>query len=100
MGTEEALAGLDGDALIADKAFDADSRLADRESRGITAALPAQCNRTAIREHDRDMDAWRHPIENVFAQRTACRGMAMRLDKTVTSFAAFVDLVAGVIAAR
>ncbi len=78
-GAEEALADLDCDARIADT---------------------AQRNRTAIRDHDRDMDAWRHPIETVFAKPKAFRGMAMRFDKTLTSFAAFIDLVAGVIAAR
>ena len=99
-GTDAVLAGLDGDALIADTAFDADSLLADREARGITAALPAKRNRTAIREHDRDRDAWRHPIETVIAKLKAFRGMAMRFDRTVTRFAAFIALVAGVIAAR
>ncbi len=99
-GTEAVLQDLDGDALIADTAFDADSLLADLESRGITAALPARRNRSVIREHDRDMYAWRHQIENFFAKIKEFRGIAMRFDKTLTSFAAFIYLVAGVIAAR
>ncbi len=99
-GTEEALAGLDCDVLIADKAFDADSLLADLESRGIKAVIPTKRNRTAIRAHDQDMSAWRHQIKNFFAKIKAFRGIAMRFDKTLTSFAALIYLVAGVIAAR
>ncbi len=56
-GAEEILAGLDCDALIADKAFDADSLLADLESRRIKAVIPAKRNRMAIREYDRHMYA-------------------------------------------
>ncbi len=88
-GTEAVLAGLDGEA-----------RLADPESRGITVARPARRNRSVIRDHDRDRDAWRHPIETVLATIKAFRGMAMRFDRMVVSFAAVIDLAAGVIAAR
>ncbi len=99
-GTEEVLAGLDCDALIADKAFDADSLLADLESRRIKAVTPAKRNPTAIREHDRDMYAWQHQVENFFSKIKEFRGVSMRFDKTVVSFSALIYLAAGVIAAR
>ena len=87
-------------ARIEGRALDADALLADPGARGIRAVIPARKNRTVIREHDRDLDGWRHPIENFFAERKAFRGIATRAGKTVVNFSAFIDRVAGVIAGR
>ena len=51
------------------------------------------------REHDREMYKWRHLVENFFSRIKEFRAIATRFDKTDASFAARIQLVAGVIAA-
>lgn len=48
-GTPNLLEGLPLEALIADRAFDADSLPTDLESRGIRAVIPVRRNRTTAR---------------------------------------------------
>ncbi|MCY4007376.1 MAG: hypothetical protein OXE84_11245, partial [Rhodobacteraceae bacterium] len=49
---------------------------------------------------DRDADQERHRIETVFATIKEAQSLATRSDKTRTSFAAGIHLMAGVVAAR
>ena len=67
--------------------------------RGAEAVIPSKRNRTAPREHDREMYKWRHQIENFFARIKEFRAVVTRYDKTDESFAAAIHLVAGVVAA-
>ena len=91
---------LDFDALLADRAFDADWLLTDLDERGAAAVIPPKSNRVAPRIFDRAMYAWRHLVENYFAKIKEFRGIATRYEKTDCSYAANWNLVATVIAAR
>ncbi len=99
VGTPELLEDLPFEALIGDKAFDADWLLGELRKRGAEAVIPARRNRLDPREHDREMYKWRHQIENLFAKIKEFRAVATRYDKTGESFAAAIHLVAGVVAA-
>jgi transposase len=56
--------------------------------------------RKPVIPHDADMYKWRHLIENYFQRLKEFRRIATRYDKTDTSFAAALHLVATVIALR
>ena len=86
--------------LIGDKAFDSDALLDTLTERGVEAVIPPKTNRTHQRTFDRDTYRERHRIENFFAKIKEFRAIATRYDKTASSFAAGIHLVAGVIAAR
>jgi len=86
--------------LIGDKAFNSDGLLEDLAERGVNAVIPPRTNRTVLRPFDRDVYRERHRIENFFAKIKEFRAIATRYDKTASSFAAGIHLVAGIIAAR
>jgi transposase len=88
------------DALLGDKAFDADWLRAELDERRALAVIPPRRNRKRQIDYDRDMYRWRHLIENYFAKIKEFRGIATRYDKTDISFRANINLVAAVIAAR
>lgn len=86
-------------ALVGDKAFDAHRLLEEVEGRGAVPMTPPKRNRTAPRDHGREMYKWRHQIENFLARIKEFRTVATRHDNADESFAAGIDLVADVIAA-
>jgi len=87
-------------ALLGDKAFDADWLRAELNQRGATAVIPPRSNRKQRIDYDKEMYKWRHLVENYFAKIKEFRGIATRYDKTDTSYAANLNLVATIIAAR
>ncbi len=100
VGVEPLITGVDFDALIADKAFDNDAVRAMLNDRGATAVIPAKANRKTPIPHDEEMYKWRHLIENFFKQIKEFRRIATRYDKTDTSFAAAIYLVAAFLALK
>jgi transposase len=88
------------DALLGDKAFDADWLRAELDERGASAVIPPRRHRIQQIDYDKAMYRWRHLIENYFAKIKEFRGIATRYDKTDTSFRANINLVATIIAAR
>ena len=90
--------GLAANALIADKAFDADERVIEPLiAAGKTVVIPPKVNRKDIREYDRELFKARHLIENFFARLKQFRAIATRYDKTRRNFLAAIQLVAAVI---
>jgi len=87
-------------ALLADKAFDADWLLRNLDQRGAIAVIPAKANRKIQRDYDAEVYKWRHLVENCFAKIKEFRGIATRYDKTDCSYAACWNLVAALIASR
>ena len=86
-------------ALLADKTFDADWLLQDLDERGATTVIPPKSHRKVQRDYDTHMYKWRHLVKNYFAKIKEFRGIAIRYDKTDTSYAAYWHLCATIIAA-
>jgi len=100
VGVAPLIRGMHFGALLGDKAFDADWLRAELNQRGTTAVIPPRSNRKQRIDYDKEMYKWRHLVENYFAKIKEFRGIATRYDKTDISFAANLNLVATIIAAR
>jgi transposase len=97
-GADALLPDLAADALIADKAFDAEERvLRPLAKAGKAAVIPPKGNRKAPRPYDRDLYKARHLIENFFAKLKQYRAIATRYDKRAVHFLGAIHLAASVI---
>ena len=99
-GVEPLIDGVAFDALLADKAFDADWLLTELDARGATAIIPPKANRKFLRDYDKHAYKWRHLIENFFAKIKEFRAIATRYEKTMSSYAANWHLAAAIIASQ
>jgi len=100
IGVEPLIDGIVFDALIADTAFDSNDIIAELNERGAKVVIAQHARRTFPANIDLEAYKWRHLIENFFAKLKEFKRIAMRADKTDTSFAAFIHLVAAVINGR
>jgi transposase len=100
VGVAPLIDGVSFDALLGDKAFDADWLRAELDDRGAAAVIPPRSNRKVIIDYDKEMYRWRHLVENYFAKLKQFRSIATRYDKTAESFTANINLAAAMIAAR
>jgi transposase len=100
VGVAPLIDGVSFDALLGDKAFDADWLRADLGDRGAAAVIPPKSNRKVMIDYDKEMYRWRHLVENYFAKIKEFCSIATRYDKTVESFSANINLAAAMIAAR
>ena len=57
-GVEPLIRDREFEALLADKAFDADWRVKDLTERGSKVVIPPRSNRKAAREYDKEMYKW------------------------------------------
>ena len=97
-GADALLPDLAADALIADKAYDAEERvLKPLEKAGKAAVIPPKGNRKAPRSYDKDLYKARHLIENFFAKLKQFRAIATRYDKRAVHFLGAIHLAASVI---
>ena len=84
--------------VIADKAYDAHSRLIKPlQDKGKTVVIPSRVTNRQPREHDRDLYKARHLIENFFARLKQYRAIATRYDKTARNFLGAVHLAAAMV---
>jgi len=100
MGVRPLIDGITFDALLADKAFDADWLRLEIDARGALSVIPLRKNRKQDIQIDTEMYKWRHLVENYFAKIKEFRGIATRYDKTDDSFRANLNLTATLIACR
>ena len=100
VGVAPLIDGIEFDALIADKAFDANAIIADLDERGAKVVISQHPRRASPRPIDEEMYKWRHLIENFFCKLKEFKRIAMRADKTDQSFQAMIHLVAAVINSR
>ena len=84
----------DPDALIADKAYDADPFVATLGQRGITPVIPPKANRKTKRECDFALYCERNLVERFFNRLKHFRAVATRYDKLARNFLAEVQLAA------
>ena len=100
IGVAPLIKGVEFDALLADKAFDANWIIEEMEKRGTQVVISQRRNRLKPLDIDREMYKWRHLVENYFQKLKEFKRIAMRACKTDTSFAAMINLCAGVINSR
>jgi transposase len=97
-GADALLPQMQANALLADKAFDADERVIEPLlAAGKTFVIPPRSNRKTPRTFDTEMYKARHLIENFFCKLKQYRAIATRYDKTARNFLAAIHLAAAVI---
>ena len=100
VGVPPLLDGIEFEALIADKAFDANAIITDLDERGAKVVISQHPRRASPRPIDEEMYKWRHLIENFFCKLKEFKRIAMRADKTDHSFTAMIYIAAAVINSR
>jgi transposase len=94
-GADALVPGMEAEALLADKAYDADKRVIEPlEAAGKTAVIPPKKNRKNPRPYDKVLYEARHLMENFFCWAKQFRAIATRYDKTARNFLAAVHMVA------
>ncbi len=97
-GADVLLSGIKADAVLADKAYDADERIIEPlKAAGIEVVIPSKINRLQPRPYDHDLYKARPLIENFFAKLKQYRAIATRYDKTACNFLGAIYLAASVI---
>ena len=97
-GADRLLPDLKAEALLADRAYNADERVrVPLQKAGMTAVIPSKSNRIVQRDYDKDLYEARHLIENFFCKLKQYRAIATRYDKTARNFLAAIDLASTVI---
>jgi transposase len=91
------LENVDPGALIADKAYDADSLIDTLNQRAITPVIPPKTNRKVKRDCDFALYRERNLVERFFNKIKHYRAIATRYDKLARNFLAAVQLVAAII---
>ena len=92
------LKGTQADAVIADKAYDAQARMIEPlRQAGKTVVIPPRKARKEPRPYDKHLYQARHLIENFFARLKQYRAIATRYDKTARNFLGAIHLAAAVV---
>jgi transposase len=91
------LAQADPQAVIADKAFDADTFIDPLVRSGVEAVIPPKSNRKNSRACDYALYKERNLVERFFNRLKHFRGIATRYDKLARSFIAGLQLAAATI---
>jgi transposase len=97
IGVPPLIKGVEFDGLIADKAFDSNAIIEELNQRGAKIVISQHPRRTSPLPLDTELYKWRHLIENFFCKLKEFKRLAMRSDKTGTSFSAIIYLAAAVI---
>jgi transposase len=80
------------EALLGDKAYDADAIRADLAKRNIDPVMPGRSIRGVKIEHDRALYKQRNRIEHMFGHLKVNRAIATRYGQLASSFLGTVDL--------
>ncbi len=86
--------------MIADKAFDSNWIIEDMNVRKAKIVISQHPRRAKPLDIDKDIYKWRHLIENFFGKLKEFKRIAMRSDKTDSSFEAMIYLATAVIHSR
>ena len=87
----------DPDALLGDKAYDADPLIDTLTRRGITPVIPPKANRKTPRACDFALYCERNLVERFFNKLKHFRAIATRYDKLAKIFLAGVQLASAII---
>jgi transposase len=94
---QDLIENLDPEALIGDKAYDADALIDTLAGREITPVIPPKANRNVKRDCDFALYRERNLIERFFNKIKHYRAIATRYDKLARNFLAAVQLVSAII---
>ena len=97
VGVAPLIRGVEFGAILADKAFDCNWIVADMNLRSAKIVISQRPQRLQPIEIDEEMYKWRHLIENYFQKLKEFKRIAMRSDKTDTSYSAMICLCSAVI---
>lgn len=97
VGVAPLIKGLTFDALLADKAFDSNWIIEDMNERGALICISQRPQRLKPLEIDPELYKSRHLIENFFCKLKEFKRIALRAEKTDTSFEAMIYAVAALI---
>jgi transposase len=94
---EQLIDSADPDALLGDKAYDADPLIDTLTQRGITPVIPPKANRKTPRACDFALYCERNLIERFFNKLKHFRAIATRYDKLAEIFLAGIQLASAII---
>ena len=100
IGVAPLIDGIEFDALLGDKAFDANWIIEELGQRGAKVVISQRPKRISPLDIDLEMYKWRHLIENFFCKLKEFKRIAMRACKTDQSFQALIYLCSAVINTR
>ncbi len=100
IGVAPLIEGIEFDALLADKAFDANWIVEQLSERGAKIVISQRPKRLKPLKIDEEMYKWRHLVENFFCKLKEFKRIAMRACKTDQSFSAMIYLAAALINSR
>ena len=100
IGVAPLIHDLQFEALLADKAFDANWIIDELNERGAKIVISQRPRRVAPLTIDEDMYKWRHLVENFFCKLKEFKRISMRACKTDQSFEAMIYLCSAVINSR
>jgi len=100
VGVPPLIDGLAFGGLIADMAFDSNAIVAELDRRGAKLVIAQHPRRISPPAIDADLYKWRHLIENFFGRLKEFKRIAMRADKTDSSFSSAIYLAAAVLNSR
>jgi transposase len=83
----------EAEKVIADKAYDSDTLVAQIESQGATPVIPPRKNRNQARPYDREDYKRRNVVERFINLLKQSRRVATRYEKTARNFLAIVQFV-------
>jgi putative transposase len=86
--------GIQAEALLADKGYDADHLVAKMEGQQIEVVIPSKRNRKVQRPCDFVLYKERNLVERFFNKLKQFRRVATRYDKLLANFMGFVKLAA------
>jgi len=90
------LDGLPGEAVLADKGYDADYIVDAVKNMDAIAVIPPRLNRIVQRKYDKHLYKERNLIERMFGKLKQFRRVATRYEKTKIAFMSFV-LIASIL---
>jgi len=89
---EELIDYAHGEAVLADKAYDADRIIAELKQRGIQPVIPPNKSRRTKRRYDKELYKQRYLVECFFHSIKRWRRIATRYEKTAASYLGFLHL--------
>jgi transposase len=100
IGVAPLIDGIGFDAILADKAFDANWIIEEMNERGAQIVISQRPKRKNPIRIDKEIYKWRHLIENFFCKLKEFKAIAMRCEKTDRNFSAMIYIAAAVINSR